>query len=246
MQHRTVQDLMTHDVVRARPDTSFKAVVALLTNNDVTAVPVVDGLNRPIGVVSEADLLRHEAALPDPGGHAPALPTAPQDRGRTEADTARGLMSAPVVTARPQWSIVEAARAMEQHKVKRLPVVDETGQLTGIISRSDLLRVFLRHDQAIRDEIDHDVLRRTLQTAQDAVQVTVADGVVTLRGKVATSSMVPLAVQLCRAVDGVVTVHHELGFDVDDSEAGAEPPNGRRNSVPAAPPDRSRQGQRSW
>ncbi|WP_405655034.1 CBS domain-containing protein [Streptomyces sp. NBC_00019] len=221
MQHRTVQDLMTHGVVHARPDTPFKAVAAMLTNNDITAVPVVDDRNCPIGVVSEADLLRHEAVLPDPEGHAPALRLSPRDRGRAEADTAGGLMSAPAITARPQWSIVEAARAMDRHRVKRLPVVDETGQLVGIVSRSDLLRVFLRQDTAIAEEITREVLHRTLRVGPGAVDVTVTDGVVTLRGKVGTRSLVPVAVRLCRAVDGVVAVHDELGFDVDDSEAGA-------------------------
>ncbi|RFC74531.1 CBS domain-containing protein [Streptomyces sp. AcE210] len=226
MEHRTVQDLMSHAVVHARLDTPFRAVAAMLTDNDITAVPVVDDRNCPIGMVSEADLLRHEAVLPDPEGHAPAPRLDPRERGRAEADTAGGLMSAPVITARPQWSVVEAARAMDDHKVKRLPVVDETGQLIGIISRSDLLRVFLRRDTAISEEITLDVLHRTLGVAPGAVDVTVADGVVTLRGKVGTKSLVPIAVRLCRAVDGVVTVHEELGFDVDDSEAGAtEKPN---------------------
>ncbi|GAA1244193.1 CBS domain-containing protein [Streptomyces aureus] len=226
LEHRTVQDLMSHAVVHARSDTPFKAVAAMLTGNDITAVPVVDDRNCPIGMVSEADLLRHEAVLPDPGGHAPAQRLGPRDRGRAEADTAGGLMSAPVITARPQWTIVEAARAMDRHKVKRLPVVDETGQLIGIVSRSDLLRVFLRRDTAIGEEITLDVLQRTLRVGPGAVDVTVADGVVTLRGKVGSKSLIPIAIRLCRAVDGVVTVHDELGFDVDDSEAGAaENPN---------------------
>ncbi|WP_438297026.1 CBS domain-containing protein [Streptomyces sp. HUAS TT7] len=226
MQHRTVQDLMTHGVVHARQDTPFKAVAAMLADNDITAVPVVDDRNCPIGVVSEADLLRHEAVLPDPEGHAPALRLGTRDRGRAEADTAGGLMSAPAITARPHWNVVEAARAMDRHKVKRLPVVDETGQLVGIVSRSDLLRVFLRQDTAICEEITREVLHRVLRVGPGAVGVTVADGVVTLRGRVTSKSLIPIAVRLCRAVDGVVTVHEELGFDTDDSEARAsEKPN---------------------
>ncbi|MFE9404898.1 CBS domain-containing protein [Streptomyces sp. NPDC006530] len=221
MQHRTVQDLMTHGVVHARPDTPFKAVAAMLTDNDITAVPVVDERNGSIGVVSEADLLRHEALLPDPEGHAPAPRLGLRDRGRADADTAGGMMSAPAITARPQRNAVEAARAMDRHKVKRLPVVDETGQLVGIISRSDLLRVFLRRDTAISEEIIGEVMHRTLRFGPGAVDVSVVDGVVTLRGKVASKSLVPITAGLCRAVDGVVTVHEQLGFDIDDSEAGA-------------------------
>lgn len=86
MKHRTVEDLMTREVIRVRPDTPFKDVVRLLAEHGVTAVPVVNEQDNPVGVVSEADLLRHEAAQPDPGavrrrwGCAPATATAPRQR----------------------------------------------------------------------------------------------------------------------------------------------------------------------
>ncbi|GGS26474.1 hypothetical protein GCM10010252_76710 [Streptomyces aureoverticillatus] len=218
LQHRTMQDPMTHTVAHASRDTRFKALAALLTDNDITAVAVVDGRNCPIGMVSEADPFRHAAVLPAPGGHTSTLPPAPRDRDR--ADTATGLMSAPVITARPQWSVAEAARATDRHEVKRVPVLDEIGQLIGIVSRSDLLRV-LRRDTAIGEEITREVLR----VGPGAVDVTVADGVVTLRGKVGSKSLALITVRPCRGVDGAVTVHEELRFD-DDSEAGStEKPN---------------------
>lgn len=71
MHHRTVGELMTRNVVRARRDMPFKEIVKLLADNDVTAVPVVDGLDRPMGVVSEADLLRKSSAQADPSGRTP-------------------------------------------------------------------------------------------------------------------------------------------------------------------------------
>ena len=71
MQHRTVAELMSRSVVRARRDLPFKEIVELLRDNDVTAVPVVDELDRPVGVVSEADLLRKSSAQPDPSGRTP-------------------------------------------------------------------------------------------------------------------------------------------------------------------------------
>ncbi|MFF6953289.1 CBS domain-containing protein [Streptomyces iakyrus] len=83
MQHRTVGDLMTHGVVLVRRDTPFKNIVSLLSENEVTALPVVDDLGRPVGVVSEADLLRTVAARPDPGG----LPQSPsRSNGARAAD----------------------------------------------------------------------------------------------------------------------------------------------------------------
>lgn len=148
----------------------------------------------------------------------------PRDRDRAAAETAEGLMTSPAVTARAQWSIVEAAREMTRHQVKRLPVVNEAGHLVGIISRSDLLRVFLRQDSAIREEITREVLRDTLSSSEE-VQVSVVDGVVTLTGRVSQRSLIPIAMRLCQAVDGVVTVHGVLDSPGDDEFGAAEATN---------------------
>ncbi|MBO1414507.1 CBS domain-containing protein [Streptomyces sp. FH025] len=228
MQHRSVNDVMTREVVTARPDTPFKEVAALFHRNDITAIPVIDDQGRPLGMVSEADLIRKEAVLPDPEGRFPGRWLGAADRARAEAETAGGLMTSPAVTARPGWSVPEAARAMDKHKVKRLPVVDEAGRLVGIVSRRDLLEVFLRHDAAIRDEINHDVLGQTLWLAPGDVRVSVHDGVVTLEGRLPRRSLVPIAEQLCRAVDGVVAVHATLDWTEDDTSPKLEHPRAYR------------------
>ena len=217
MLHRTVQDVMTQEVATVRRDTPFKTIAQLLAGNDVTAVPVVDAQHRPIGIVSDSDLLRKEQVQPEPEGRSPIPWLHPRDRARAEAETAEGLMSTQVCTARPEWSVVEAARTMDHQHVKRLPVVDDTGTLVGIVSRGDLLRVFLRHDTAIREEIVHDVLQHTLYLAPDAVRVDVLDGVVTLRGEVQRKSTLPIVLRLCRTVDGVVAVHNQLRYTFDDA-----------------------------
>ncbi|MEH0421162.1 CBS domain-containing protein [Streptomyces sp. B21-083] len=217
MQHRTVSDLMTTSVVRVRQDTGFKEIVKLFAQHDITAVPVVDGDDRPLGVVSETDLLHKQAGQVDPAGLLPVLNPQYSDRARTEATTAKGLMSSPAITARPQWTVVEAAQVMEVHRVKRLLVVDEAERLMGVVSRADLLRVFLRGDHAIRDEIAEVVLVRTLGTAPTAVTVRVVDGNVFLSGTVERKSLIPLVIRLCQGVDGVIDVAADrLGHRVDD------------------------------
>ncbi|MFJ8632418.1 CBS domain-containing protein [Streptomyces sp. NPDC093568] len=216
MRHRTVGELMTTDVVSVRQDAAFADIAKLLAEHGITAVPVVDDTDRPVGVVSEADLLRKEASRLDADWLLPTLRPQPVGRDKAEATTAEGLMTSPAVTARPEWTVVEAARAMEQGGVKRLPVVDETGRLTGVISRADLLRVFLRGDRAIREEITGDVLIRTLGIEPDAVTAHVVDSRVTLRGLVERRSTIPVAVRLCRSVDGVVEVTEDLQYRVDD------------------------------
>lgn len=228
MQHRSVNDVMTREVVTARPDTPFKEVAALFHRNDITAIPVLDEEGRPLGMVSEADLIRKEAVLPDPEGRSPGHWLDAKDRARAEAETAGGLMTSPAVTARAGWSVPEAARVMDRHKVKRLPVVDEIGRLVGIVSRRDLLQVFLRHDAAIREEINHDVLGQTLWLAPGAVRVAVHEGVVTLTGRLPRRSLIPIAERLCRAVDGVVAVHHTLDWTEDDTSPHLEHPHAYR------------------
>lgn len=189
MRHRSVAELMTPGAVTVRPSTAFKEIARLLQEFDITAVPVVDDAGRPVGVVSEADLLRRR------NGGTP---------------TAQGLMTSPAVTARPEWSVVRAARVMERSGVKRLPVVDTDGRVVGVLSRSDLVRLFLRRDHAIREEVVEDVLTQSLHLAPSSITVDVDDGRVTLSGTVSRPGLLPVIVRLCQSVDGVVDVDSRL------------------------------------
>ncbi|MFF9403532.1 MULTISPECIES: BON domain-containing protein [unclassified Streptomyces] len=102
--------------------------------------------------------------------------------------------------------------------VKRLPVVDETDKLLGIVSRSDLLRVFLRRDEAIQEEIHRDVLQETMGLAPSAVTAEVRQGEVSLRGNVELKSLVPIIERLCQSVEGVVAVHEHSAYRTDDGQ----------------------------
>ncbi|WP_079064526.1 CBS domain-containing protein [Streptomyces sp. NRRL F-4489] len=198
MRQRRVADLMTPNAVTVQRGTRIREIARLLDEYDITAVPVVDDDVRPVGVVSEADLLRRQLS-------------------RTGAATAEAIMTSPAVVARPEWSVIEAARTMEQRKVKRLPVVDAEGRLIGVISRSDLVQLFLRRDRAIQEEILEEVLTRTLGVAPSAVTVEVSDGTVTLTGALERRSLIPVAVRLCESVDGVVDVIDRLSYEHDDT-----------------------------
>ncbi|MGW3659703.1 CBS domain-containing protein [Streptomyces sp. NPDC005151] len=197
MRHRSVSDLMTPTAVSVQRGTTFKEIARLLDEFGVTAVPVVDENGCPVGVISEADLLRR------------------RDSG-SGVNAAVDLMSHPAITAAPEWSAVRAARVMEKHKVKRLPVVDSGGRLIGVLSRSDLLQLFLRRDHAIEEEILEDVLTHTLRLSPSSLTVEVADGLVTLSGTVSRHSLVPIVLRLCRSVDGVVDVINRLDYEQDD------------------------------
>ncbi|MFE7210469.1 CBS domain-containing protein [Streptomyces sp. NPDC057611] len=217
MRHRTVEDLMTRGVVRVRRDTPFKQVARVLADNEVTAVPVVDELDRPVGVVSEADLLRTVAGRPDPAGLLSGTRAEDAGHGGSAAGTAEDLMTAPAVCARPEWTVVEAARLMDGHRVKRLPVVDEGGTLVGVVSRGDLLRVLLRRDEAVFEEITQDVLARTLGLTPADVTFGVSDGRVSLKGTVRARSLIPVIERLRGGVDGVVSVSTDVIYRCDDT-----------------------------
>ncbi|MEV0035888.1 CBS domain-containing protein [Streptomyces sp. NPDC050804] len=219
MDHRSISELMTHNVVSVRPDTPFKEIARTLADHDISAVPVVDTAGRPVGLVSEADLLRKAAGRSDLSGRTPLPDLEAWERARVEGSTAGEIMSAPVVCAHPDWTVVEAARLMAVQNVKRLPVVNETDTLRGIVSRADLLRVFLRQDHAIRDEIAHDVLAGTLGLAPGAVTADVKEGEVALHGTVEDGRLVPVLLRMCRSVDGVVSVSEDLRQPVWDTGA---------------------------
>jgi CBS domain-containing protein len=220
MKHRGVQDVMTKDVVAVEGDTPYKQIAEILAERKISGVPVVDSEGHVLGVVSEADLLaKAEYPEAERRRHLLDRPGTAQARRRANAGVARDLMTAPAVTIDDRTSIVRAAKQMDRHQVKRLPVVDELGRLVGIVSRRDLVKIFLRSDDDIRAEVATDVLDQTLSVRTSAVSVTVVDGVVTLDGTVDRKSVIPVAVRLTRAVDGVVDVVERLDYSFDDETA---------------------------
>jgi CBS domain-containing protein len=215
MNTRTVRSVMTRNVATARPDTTFKDLVATLAEERVSALPIVDDAGRVVGVVSEGDLL-HRLDLPPNSPHGRLLRRrGPEPPAGPLADMAAGLMSRPVVTIGPDATVASAARLMEKHGVKRLPVVDRD-RLVGIVSRRDLLSTYLRADDDIRTEVRDDVLQRVLENDPATVEIIVDDGIVTLTGTVDRRSTAEIAGRLARAVSGVVDVVNLLGWRYDD------------------------------
>ncbi|MCZ4602733.1 CBS domain-containing protein [Streptomyces sp. Lzd4kr] len=199
----TVSDVMTHTVVAVGSEAPFKEIVELLDQWKVSALPVLAGEGRVIGVVSEADLLPKEEFRTSDGNESDF-----GERLKANALTAGELMSAPAVTVHADASLAEAARIMARRRVKRLPVVDGVGMLQGVVSRSDLLKVFLRTDEEIADEIRGTVLG--LLPITSALGVSVTEGVVTLSGSMPERGLVPVVARAVRAVEGVVDVQLDL------------------------------------
>jgi CBS domain-containing protein len=200
-----VSDVMTRTVVALGRGAGFKDIVKTMQQWKVSALPVLDDERRVIGVVSEADLLPKEAfhdGDPDRYSELRRL----SDLSKTGAVTAGELMTAPALTVHADATLARAARTMALNRAKRLPVVDDQGLLTGIVSRSDLLKVFLRDDKDIADEICRDVVARLFPEQVETIRVEVRDGVATVTGRIPDTDMVPVATRLVRAVEGVVDV----------------------------------------
>jgi CBS domain-containing protein len=211
--HSTVRDVMTTDVVTVDRITPYKEIAQLLAKHKISALPVLIMGRRVAGVVSEADLLAAQdqaARRARAGGR--RLPWPRRHGAQHPPLTAEELMSAPAVTINPDAPIPRAAALMHTHHIKRLPVVDSNGKLIGIVSRRDLLSVFLRPDAQIAEEV-RELLTEVLFADPASVTVAVHAGVVTLRGDPGAGDqhdLVPVAVRLIWDIDGVVDVVEKL------------------------------------
>jgi CBS domain-containing protein len=216
----TVSDVMTSAVVTVAADTSFKKIAETLAEHHLSAVPVCSPLGRVIGIVSAADLLRNSAFLPEPRPAGRWLHS--RMRAKPGALTAGLLMSARAVTVEGGCTLDEAARLMAARRITRLVVTDDQ-QLVGIVTRFDLLRVFLAPDSEILARVRRDVVDRQLWDDPFDVDVSVHEGVVDLAGEVANRSTVAFAEQLIAGVDGVIAVHNALTWTFDDTLREADP-----------------------
>ncbi|MFF9623673.1 CBS domain-containing protein [Streptomyces griseosporeus] len=223
MKHDKVGSVMTTEVVSAAYGTPFKEVARLLAEHGISGLPVVDEDRKVIGVLSETDLLARQADGPLPYEPPKRFRLAALTRdGRRRAAKARArtagqLMSAPPVTVHADDTIAEAARTMARHRVERLPVLDAEDRLAGIVTRRDLLAVFLRPDAEIRRRVVDDVLVGALWLTPRSVDVSVTEGVVTLSGQVERRSEREIALSMTRQTDGVVAVVDRLTHRLDDS-----------------------------
>ncbi|MGQ5637876.1 MULTISPECIES: CBS domain-containing protein [unclassified Streptomyces] len=204
-----VSDVMTRAAVAVGRKALFKDMVERMEQRQVSALPVLERDGRVIGLVSEADLLpKEEFRDSDPDRFTQLRRLA--DLAKAGAVTAEELMSSPAVTVHADATLAEAARIMALKHVKRLPVVNAEGLLEGVVSRGDLLKVFLRPDNDLADEIRRDVIDVLFPAPVEPVHITVVDGVATLTGRVPDAARIPLAVHLVRGVEGIVGVDCRL------------------------------------
>ncbi|MDX3798086.1 CBS domain-containing protein [Streptomyces sp. AK04-3B] len=223
-----VSDVMTHTVAAVGRGATFTEMVRLMQDWKVSALPVIEGESRVVGVVSEADLLpKEEFRDSDPDRYTQLRRLS--DLAKAGAVTAGELMTSPALTVHPDATLAEAARVMARAKVKRLPVVDALGMLEGVVSRADLLKVFLRTDEELAEEIRREVVSYLFPQPGSQVRVEVRDGAVKLVGQIRDMSLVPVAARLVRAVEGVVDVDFDVSHRGEAAHAEEDPADGTRS-----------------
>jgi len=209
---RRVSDVMTTSVVTVDRITPYQEIDRVLAEHKISGVPVLMMGRHVAGVVSEADLLAAEDETARRARMASAIGRRWRLRKQPHVNlTAGALMTEPAITIRPDATIPAAARLMNMHHIRRLPVIDEDGKLAGIVSRRDLLSVFLRPDaDIVRDA--RQVLDEIPVADPKDVIVAVRHGVVTLTGTMRPEpDLIPLALRLIWDIDGVVDVVNKLG-----------------------------------
>jgi CBS domain-containing protein len=221
-----VKDIMTAEPVTVRPDLPFKEVVDLLIERDIGGLPVVDDDGALVGIVTESDLITKPAFRDKHRGFASlfgALLGArrPAWLNKAAGLTAREIMSEHVLTAAPSEDLEPVARRMVEHRIGRLPVLED-GRLVGIVSRRDLLRPFHRTDDEIAADVEKALGDRVTFEYGHHVTFSINEGIVTLTGTVTFPHEIETLRWMVGGVPGVVEIHNEV--TAEQPEPRIEPP----------------------
>ncbi len=141
-----VEKLMSHPVITIQPDHSLAEAAHLLVTNKISGLPVVADDNKLVGIITEADFLRTLGVPAHQPGHSVwhtlehmfAQPVPASDPDCLVKD----LMIKHAVTVMPQQTLHQVLDVMKHNQIKRVVVCDEEQHVVGMITRSDLVKVF--------------------------------------------------------------------------------------------------------
>lgn len=145
---KIVADLMSSNVITLHPETSLNEAIQVFVTHKITGVPVVDQSDKLVGILSETDLMWRETGVPTPA-HIMFLDSViylenplryEKELHKALGQTVGEVMTHDVVTITPNRTIKEAAKIMYDKHVRRLPVIDQSKVVIGIITRSDIVR----------------------------------------------------------------------------------------------------------
>jgi CBS domain-containing protein len=224
------RDVMTTAIVSVTPETNVEILARLLVANRISAVPVVGGDGELVGIVSEGDLMRRpESKTVRPAAWWLWLLLLPEERARkyikSHGRRAQDVMTRQVVTVKEDATLEAIADILEQHRIKRVPVVQED-KLVGIVSRADLLHGLVARqsaprptnsDEAIKNKIQEELAEAGVMASR--VNVVVSGGVVHLWGTVITPAERDAVRVAVEGVVGVKSIYDKLAALPPDERA---------------------------
>ena len=192
-----VSDIMTRTVISAAPDSSVMDLAALMVDNRISAVLVIN-CGTLVGIVSDSDLLhRYEIGTDRDASARPwwqrlfTSDDAPLDYVESHAAKVQDIMTSPVVSVSEDMPVGELAALFESRRLRRVPVVKD-GAVVGIVSRADFVRALVaqartrREERATSDEAIRSALLAELQSQSwwqpSRCEVSVVDGIVHISG----------------------------------------------------------------
>ena len=209
-----VSDVMTKDVLYVGPEDRLRRAATLMRENRIGGLPVVDN-GKVVGMITESDFLNMAAETPAGERHG-FLDALFGGHGAAHPNTLVGeAMTKDPINVGASMSIREAARRMKRHRIKRVPVVTDDGELVGILSRADVMKVFARDDDAIGHDVAEILHRYRFDHQVKAVTV---DGRVTISGEVEHRSGAELIEEILFRILGVIEVDNKVDWIYDDSE----------------------------
>jgi CBS domain-containing protein len=202
---------MTADVVAVDRITPFKQIAWQLVQHQINGVPVLSLGRHVAGVVTEGDLIAARDKHAGQRRRWTGTPVFGTDRSRYDRLTAEHLMTAPAITIHPDTALAGAAQLMSDHHIKLLPVVDQDCKIVGVVSRRDLLGVFLVPDSEIARQV-RELFNEIAPGEPGAITVEVYCGIVTLTGQPEAElrSQVAAAIDAAWDIDGVLDIIDHL------------------------------------
>jgi CBS-domain-containing membrane protein len=230
-------DVMTRNVISVAPDATIADAVALMLERNISGLLVVDHTGTLAGIVTEGDLLRRDELgtgrrrswwlrlIASPGRQA-------ADFTRTHGRKVSDVMTQDVIAVNADARLEEIVEQMEEHGIKRVPVLDDH-KVVGVVSRADLLRALSvaarehgavsADDPTIRDRI-LETLAREPWTPRTTLNVTVVNGVVDIWGTISNDQERRAVCVIAENTPGVQKVIDHLVFVEPYTGTVIEPP----------------------
>lgn len=216
---KKVEEIMTSDVITVSPGTTIHRAAELLADHGISGLPVVDDQGAVVGILSEGDLIVRQRPRPRPSFW--RLFFEDGERLAREYQKATGTTVAEVMTTtliiiRPDAPLEAAAALLDQHKIRRLPVMEE-GRLVGIVSRGDLVKTLAAATPAAPSAVSDAQLVKEMKTRMDreawisslTLSVEAKDGVLALWGPVESETERSALETMARSIPGCRSVDNK-------------------------------------